>query len=141
MSPNKACPIILSDHPTPRLLLFHHPLAGVQLVKGTIEPGELPAQAALRELHEESGIATATVIRDLGCWNAEHEQQIWSFQLCQPHCALPAQWTHQTLDDHGHAFDFFWAAVDDLPLGECHPVFQRALQHLSSRCLAAQVPA
>lgn len=31
---------------------------------------------------------------------------------------------HQTLDDHGHVFEFFWAALDDLPFDDCHPLFQ-----------------
>ncbi|MDD0991578.1 NUDIX domain-containing protein [Pseudomonas sp. TNT2022 ID681] len=130
MSPNKACPVVLSHSSAPRILLFRHPQAGVQLVKGTIEAGEAPALAALRELREESGIETATVVSDLGCWNAEHLDQVWSFHLCEVDIPLPEQWTHQTLDDHGHAFAFFWAPLDDLPLAECHPVFRRALKYL-----------
>ena len=35
------------------LLVFRHPLAEVQLPKGTVEPGEAYAAAALRELHED----------------------------------------------------------------------------------------
>jgi 8-oxo-dGTP pyrophosphatase MutT (NUDIX family) len=42
----------------------------VQLVKGTIESGETPAEAALRELSEEAGIDDASIVSDLGCWNA-----------------------------------------------------------------------
>jgi 8-oxo-dGTP pyrophosphatase MutT (NUDIX family) len=132
MSPNKACPVILSSIADPRILLFRHPLAGVQLVKGTIEPGETPAEAALRELSEESGIVDASVVSDLGCWNAEHLEQVWSFQLCHAQAPLPEQWTHQTLDDHGHAFSFFWAPLDKLPIADCHPVFRRALRHLTA---------
>lgn len=132
MSPNKACPIILAGTAAPRILLFRHPLAGVQLVKGTIEPGETPAQAALRELSEESGIDAATVVCDLGCWSAGHLDQVWSFQRCEAHVPLSEQWTHQTLDDHGHAFSFFWAPLNDLPLAHCHPVFQRALLYVKS---------
>lgn len=137
MSPNKACPLILSSIPGTHILLFRHPLAGVQLVKGTIETGETPAQAALRELSEESGIDAASVVSDLGCWDAEHLNQIWSFQLCDTQALLPEQWTHQTQDDHGHAFSFFWAPLDDLPYADCHPVFRRALRYLTT-LLAAQ---
>jgi 8-oxo-dGTP pyrophosphatase MutT (NUDIX family) len=131
MSPNKACPVILSSTDRPRILLFRHPLAGVQLVKGTIESGETPAEAALRELSEESGIDDALVVSDLGCWNAEHLEQVWSFQLCQAQAPLPEQWTHQTRDDHGHSFSFFWAPFDELPVADCHPVFRRALRYLT----------
>lgn len=107
MSPNKACPVILSSIPGAHILLFRHPIAGVQLVKGTIEKGETPAQTALRELSEESGIAAASVVSDMGCWDAGHLDQIWSFQLCFTQAPLPEQWTHLTLDDHGHSFSFF----------------------------------
>ncbi|KDN98825.2 MULTISPECIES: NUDIX hydrolase [Pseudomonas] len=128
MLPDKACAVVFSSTPHPRLLLFRHPLAGVQLVKGSIETGETPAQAALRELAEESGISAATIVDDLGCWDAEHLGQTWSFQLCRASGPLPEQWSHQTLDDHGHVFTFFWAGLEHLPLADCHPVFQRALR-------------
>lgn len=35
------------------VLAFEHPSGGRQLVKGTIEPGEAPEEAAVRELFEE----------------------------------------------------------------------------------------
>lgn len=136
MSPNKACPVILSSIPGARVLLFRHPIAGVQLVKGTIEKGETPAETALRELSEESGIAAASVISDMGCWDAGHLDQIWSFQLCFTHASLPEQWAHLTLDDHGHTFSFFWAPLDNLPYDDCHPVFRRALRFLAARLTA-----
>ena len=131
MLPDKACAIVLLDARHPAILLFRHPLAGVQLVKGTIEAGETSGEAALRELMEEAGI-TATIKDDLGCWDAEHLGQRWSFQLCQVERPLPEQWSHQTLDDHGHCFDFFWASLDQLPYTDCHPVFQRALVFVGS---------
>ncbi|KNH44466.1 NUDIX domain-containing protein [Pseudomonas sp. JV414] len=132
MSPNKACPVILSNTSVPRILLFRHPLAGVQLVKGTIEAGETPAQTALRELREESGIDAATAVCDMGYWIAGHLDQVWSFQLCEAQIPLPEQWTHYTFDDHGHAFSFFWAPLDDLPFAHCHPVFHRALLYVKT---------
>lgn len=106
MLPDKACAVVLSSTSQPRMLLFLHPLSGVQLVKGTIEQGETPNEAALRELAEESGIDVAMIKDDLGCWASGHLDQIWSFQLCQAQAALPEQWSHQTLDDHGHVFEF-----------------------------------
>ncbi|WP_447739694.1 NUDIX hydrolase [Pseudomonas laurentiana] len=133
MLPDKACPVVLSSMLPTRLLLFQHPLAGVQLVKGTIEHGETPGEAALRELAEESGINDAMVEIDLGCWKADHLDQIWSFHLCRPRQDLPERWAHQTLDDHGHLFEFFWASLNDLPYADCHPVFQRALKFLCER--------
>ena len=132
MVPEKACAVVLSPTQPLRILLFRHPLAGVQLVKGSIEKGETPGEAALRELTEESGINAATIKDDLGCWDAGHLGQIWSFHLCHVSGALPEQWSHQTLDDHGHRFEFFWASFDALPHADCHPVFQRALVFLGA---------
>ncbi|MFJ4346234.1 NUDIX domain-containing protein [Pseudomonas sp. NPDC089401] len=138
MRPDKACPVLMSSTSPPKLLLFRHPLAGVQLVKGSIESGESARAAALRELMEESGIVDASVEADLGCWDAGPDGQVWSFHLCRVERALPVQWSHQTLDDHGHRFVFFWASLDDLPFAECHPVFQRALTFLREALKATQ---
>jgi 8-oxo-dGTP pyrophosphatase MutT (NUDIX family) len=38
------------------LLLFHHPSAGIQFPAGTVEEGEAPQAASLREAEEESGL-------------------------------------------------------------------------------------
>ena len=130
MHPDKACAVLLSPTFPPKILLFRHPQAGVQLVKGTIESGETPGQAALRELMEEAGITRAVLKRDLGHWDAVHQGQVWSFQLCEVQEPLAERWSYQTHDDHGHVFNFFWASFDDLPYDECHPVFQRALVYL-----------
>ncbi|AJA16773.1 MULTISPECIES: NUDIX hydrolase [Pseudomonas] len=130
MTPDKVCPVVLSYSLPTKILLFRHPLAGTQLVKGTIENGETPSVAALRELAEETGIVDAVIGSDLGCWKADHQHQVWSFHLCRAGRELPESWVHQTLDDHGHRFDFFWASLDNLPYTDCHPVFQRALVFL-----------
>lgn len=52
------------------LLLFRHPNAGIQLPAGTVEVGETPEQAVLREAAEESGLANLRMVRPLG----SHEQ-------------------------------------------------------------------
>jgi 8-oxo-dGTP pyrophosphatase MutT (NUDIX family) len=38
------------------LLLFEHPSAGIQIPAGTVEPGEEPRDAVVREAHEETGL-------------------------------------------------------------------------------------
>jgi 8-oxo-dGTP pyrophosphatase MutT (NUDIX family) len=42
---------------TPDLLLFEHPSAGIQVPAGTVEEGEDPQTAAMREAGEESGLS------------------------------------------------------------------------------------
>lgn len=49
--------------PTPageQLLLFRHPNAGIQIPAGTVEEGEPPEAAALREAGEETGLTNLT---------------------------------------------------------------------------------
>jgi len=48
------------------LLLFQHPNAGIQIPAGTVEPGERPQAAALREAREESGLEGLIVTEYLG---------------------------------------------------------------------------
>ena len=88
MVPTKACPVVLQGS---KLLVFRHPSAGIQLVKGTIESGEGPEAAALRELREESGIADAAICEDLGLWDADYEGRSGpsSFALSHKLCQNP----------------------------------------------------
>lgn len=65
------------------ILVFRHPLAGYQLVKGTLEPHELADAAVFRNLSEESGIESANVICHLGIWRSNFQDQIWAFYLCE----------------------------------------------------------
>lgn len=53
------------------LLLFEHPFAGIQIPAGTVEHDETPEQAALREAHEESGLA-ALVQREYLGYTEDH---------------------------------------------------------------------
>lgn len=130
MIPNKACPIVFRDPSRSRILVFRHPLAGIQLVKGTIEPGENPADAGLRELCEESGICDARVDRNLGVWEAGFENQVWSLHLCSTPRALPESWVHHTQDDGGLDLTFYWHSVDQTSEHDWHPLYQRAFLHI-----------
>lgn len=49
------------------LLLFEHPTAGIQVPAGTVEAGEEPRAAALREAGEESGLEGLRLEEFLGC--------------------------------------------------------------------------
>ncbi len=50
------------------LLLFRHPNAGVQIPAGTVEDGEKPERAVLREATEETGLPGLSVWQYLGSW-------------------------------------------------------------------------
>ena len=130
--PGKACPVVIRDHGHIEILAFAHPLAGLQLVKGTIEPGETSAAAALRELREESGLHASRVMADLGVWASGYENQIWAFYLCEVHHP-PDSWTHRTSDNGGHDFRFFWHPLSQQPSAQWHWVYQRALQYIASK--------
>ena len=134
----KACPVVLRDPTASKIMAFRHPAAGIQLVKGTIEPGERPADAALRELREESGIANATVYQDMGLWDAEYEGQVWSFHLCSISQALPESWSHRCPDDGGLDLNFFWHDLNSEPSEHWHPLFRRALEFIRSsiKCIS-----
>ena len=73
--PRKACPVVLLRTPGRiEILAFRHPIAGCQLVKGTIEAGETIQTAAERELLEESGII-GTATDYLGCVQMSEPEQ------------------------------------------------------------------
>lgn len=63
----KVTAFLLRDHAGRReLLVFRHPLAGVQLPAGTAEPGENPESAGYREVREETGLTDIAVIATMG---------------------------------------------------------------------------
>jgi 8-oxo-dGTP pyrophosphatase MutT (NUDIX family) len=124
----KVCPVVFrrSDGAV-ELLAFKHPSAGNQFVKGSIEDGELAPQAARRELQEESGITTDCCFLDLGQAQVGNPSSVWHFFAVELD-GLPRRWEHQTEDDFGHVFSFFWHPLAD-ELGEdWHPIFNEALR-------------
>lgn len=50
----------------PQVLVFHHPTAGMQLPAGSVDPGETPEAAVLREAAEESGLTRLRLVSRLG---------------------------------------------------------------------------
>jgi 8-oxo-dGTP pyrophosphatase MutT (NUDIX family) len=131
--PNKGCPVVFRDPSFSRILVFKHPFAGIQLVKGTIETGETPAAAALRELCEESGICDGRVDRDLGIWESGFQNQIWSLHLCSTARELPKSWLHHTNDDGGLDLTFYWYPINQIPDHHWHSLFRRALLEIAQR--------
>lgn len=124
----KACPVVLRLRGGVEVLAFRHPKAGTQFVKGTIEAGETPERAAVRELEEEAGIAGARVTGRFP--SLEIGLDTWHFVRVQTH-DLPEHWLHHCADDGGHEFAFFWHRLDEAPGEDWHESFKRALRHIA----------
>ena len=126
---DKAVPILLREKDGQQeILVFEHPLAGRQLVKGTIEAGESAEGAAVRELFEESGLEGVSQTIFLGVQEYRDIDQRWHFVLCQLGFEPAEAWDHYTEDGGGHTFHFLWQPLDrpiHNPNGE---VFERARQ-------------
>lgn len=122
---DKAFAYITYQH---QLLVFRHvgiPKAGLQVPAGTIEPGESPRSAALREAWEETGLRGLILVSYLGKrvramtdWGRDEQQQRHFFHLSCPQ--QPARtWFHTEPDPSGGQgdgplFAFFWV---DLTVG------------------------
>jgi mutator protein MutT len=85
------------------------------LPKGHVEPGETPAQAAIREIAEETGI-TGQVLRHLGTvsyWFAGEERRVHKSVHHYLLSALAGELTHLR-DPDQEAEDAAWVRLDDL---------------------------
>jgi ADP-ribose pyrophosphatase YjhB (NUDIX family) len=114
----KSCAYITRNES--ELLVFEEPgYDGVQIPKGTVEPGETPREAVYREIIEESGLATIETLGHLvtDVWNRRDsppKRYVRSF-FHAPVYGAPDSWTHTVTgsgEERGTEFDFFWV---DLP--------------------------
>ncbi len=86
------------------VLVFRHPIAGIQIPKGTVEKNETIEAAVLRELKEESGIALDVKPKIIGKWNRKTkggtnedgplEIHEWHIAILKPNTNLPEHWAH-----------------------------------------------
>lgn len=130
---NKACPVIIrNENNGPEILAFHHPLAGNQIIKGTIEPGESLKDACMRELFEESGVIAKSKSY-LGEWVPNYENQVWGFYLMTTASSLPENWKHYTKDGGGLEFSFFWQSLRSKPNESFHPLFKGAIAYICAK--------
>jgi len=135
---HKACPCVI--RPTDgyfELLAFRHPLIGLQIAKGTVDPGESTDRAALRELKEESGLEEARILSKIGIYeritgagpgeNGASEKHIWHlYHVQSKHPDNLECWSHQASgspEEEGLEFSFFWLELNGEYSREFHPVF------------------
>lgn len=129
MTINKVIPIVLRNHDS-EILVFRHPLAGIQIVKGTVEPNESLEEAALRELYEEAGIRQSTIQKYYGTHQPSIGGPIWHIYLCKTNEELADRWVHYCADDGGLDFEFFWHPISVKPTNEWHDIFKELMEVL-----------
>lgn len=127
MAIHKAAACVVRTRPHgPELLVFRHPIAGIQIPKGSVEGGESPDAAVLRELAEESGIAAASILRKIGYHEiivgvgpeetSPLEHQVWHTFLLAAHDEGRETWSHRVSGsavEEGLVFDYFWLPIQE----------------------------
>jgi 8-oxo-dGTP pyrophosphatase MutT (NUDIX family) len=108
--------------PNAEVLVFEHadfPEAGLQVPAGTLEPGEDPADGALREAYEESGLSGLSIGRFIGVfdWLRSDLNQLHHRHVYVLTCAERVRdtWLHTVTageEDQGLRFRFYWLAAD-----------------------------
>ena len=108
-----------------RLLVFRHPNnpeAGIQVPAGTMEEGETPEEAVMREAEEESGLTGLTLVSSLAVVSFDgrpvlgeiHERYFFHLR-CNGEVA--ETWRHFEMHASDGSppisFDFFWAHLPD----------------------------
>jgi 8-oxo-dGTP pyrophosphatase MutT (NUDIX family) len=110
-----------------RLLVFRHtdfPEAGIQVPGGSVEPGEDPAAAVLRETEEETGLTAVTLVCYLGeCLfdltvfgrDEFHRRKFYHLRCVE---TPPETWHHSELTPSEGPpdpilFEFWWARLPD----------------------------
>lgn len=127
---NKACPVVLrTRNNQTEILIFRHPLAGIQMAKGTIEAGESSLEASERELWEEAGITLKAQFQLLE-WQRYPSEPTWGICIMEDGNGLPEQWAHYCEDDGGHVFEYFWHPLLQEPGADWYLLFVDALKVL-----------
>ena len=125
----------------PELLIFQHPHAGIQIPKGTVEPGETIASAAWRELEEETGVTAVRLLRPIGQWARvcgagpdearPLEKHLWELFLFEPTADLGNAWEHTITAlgiEQGMRVQCHWLPLAAKSLARLNPVFQDAFK-------------
>ena len=130
------CYITSQDH---IVLIAHidYPNQKLQIPGGTIEAGEEPAEAALREAEEETGFKTLNLVRLLGDelydmreFGRQEKIHGWFYQFTTDGFELGKTWRHDELHAHGGGgpirYELSWYPINDMP-----PTFGRDTRFIS----------
>lgn len=115
--------IIRSSNQGTKFLVFTqqgHPEAGVQIPGGTIDEGESPQSALIREIEEESGLANLTDFEEIGTIEYFHPQKkelhFRHFFVVKAPRNVPESWSHTVtsgINDSGLVFNYFWIKASE----------------------------
>ncbi|SNY42764.1 NUDIX domain-containing protein [Paractinoplanes atraurantiacus] len=91
---------------------------------GHVEAGESAAEAALRELHEETTLRAAV---DRQVWTGQHNKRPAFYFLMTGVTGVPALSGQEALDDGpDNSFELLWAAPEQFEALNLHPADVRA---------------
>lgn len=103
---------------TLEVLVFDHPTAdgGPQVPKGTVDEGESPVDAVVRELEEESGVSDPLDVIHLETDRWLHERRREVYRRHFFHVPIAEErdaWDHRVTGDgvdDGMVFSYYWVA-------------------------------
>ncbi|MFD9543934.1 NUDIX domain-containing protein [Streptomyces sp. NPDC060022] len=105
------------------LLVFDHvgvPEAGTQIPAGGVRPGEDLEHAVLREVAEETGLATAVPVRQIAVEDSPHpgtgQPRTTTFFLLRAPADTPDAWSHRVRGDDEDAGLVFACRFMPIPL-------------------------
>jgi ADP-ribose pyrophosphatase YjhB (NUDIX family) len=113
----------IRNRAVPEVLVFDHigmPEAGTQVPAGGVKSGEGLEEAVLREFAEETGLLTATVVRQIAVEDKPHpdtgQPRRTSFFLLKAPADTPDAWVHHVNGDGDDAGLTFGCRFLPLPL-------------------------
>ncbi|WP_458205042.1 NUDIX hydrolase [Haladaptatus sp. NG-SE-30] len=120
----KAYAYVTRDGAQTELLVFEHANqdVGVQVPKGTIEDGEDPREAVVREVQEESGLTEFESIRPLTTDVWHHHEKPKAYRRHFFHLEADVgrdEWRHSVTgdgEDYGVVYSYYWIYPGAIPL-------------------------